>query len=197
MEAPKKRRSRKKWIVLGVVLVIVLVLAGVGYTMARRLTGPAVGTIIAGVPDYKKQPDVQLEQFDGKLFSFVHPMTYIEQSTKPQPNDTQLESHTFLSTTMNGGVLVATVSKLPSNNPGDDASYYARTQDPKKYAAKTVVVQNEQVFIFTSNDGQQLQQTAYWPHKGMMLTFSLTGVANDVQSSTSEYLGMVESITWH
>lgn len=194
--AKTRKRLSRKWIILIVILVILVVLGLAGYVVARRLTGPAVGTIVTNMPPEAHQNPPDLEQFDGTTFSFVHPVTYIEQTQKPKAGNTDLEDRTFISTGMTSQLLTAVVTKFPSGNLNDESSYIIRNQDPKKYQRKVVVVQNEQVVIFTHDDGGQLQQTAFWPHAGKLLTFSLTGVAQDTQASSSEFLSMVESITW-
>lgn len=196
---PTKRkfhfRLRKKWIVLIIIVLILGALAGAGYMVARNLTGPAVGTIVQSVPDKGDQTKPELAQFDGKIFSFIHPLSYIEQPTKANPGD--IEDHAFLSAAMTSQYLTIVIIPLPTGNLSDNPSYTMRAQNPDKYQRKLVTVGNDQITVFTANDGQQLQQTAFWPHQGKLLTMSLTGVATDVPTAQSEFLSMVESLTWH
>lgn len=191
----KQKSRKKKWIVLGVIVVIVGLLIGVGFIVSRSLTGPAVGTVIKSVPMKGDTTPVQLVEFDGKNFSFVHPLTYVPQTTQHNPGD--IEDYAFLSTSMTSQFLAVVVTPLPSGGLSDNSDYITRMQNPKKYQRKLVMVRNEQVTIFTANDGQQLQQTAFWPHQGKLLTMALTGVATDVPTAQSEFLSMVESLSWH
>lgn len=192
--APRPRKSRKKWIVLGIVLVILALLGYGGYVVAKKMTGPAIGTIIQSAPDTAARTPVEQEEFDGTHFTFNHPITYIEQPTKANPGD--IEDRAFLSTGMQGGYITIVLSNFAGTTLDDNPSYSLRNGNPTKYQRKTVVVKNEQVVIFTSNDGQQLQQSAFWLHQGKLLTFSLTGIANDPTTAQSEFLSMVESLTW-
>lgn len=188
------RRIPKKFIILGVVLLVVAALVAAGFMVAKNLNGPATGEIVKSVPDEGvQQPATQVE-FDGTTFSFVHPMTYVEQQTKLNPGD--IEDRVYLSTVMNGGYLNIAVAPFADASLSDNASYSMRQSDPGKYQRKLIMVRGEQVTIFTANDGQQLQQTAFWPHAGKLMTFSETGVASDVSSSQSEFLSMVESLSW-
>lgn len=192
--APRRRRLPRKLIILGIVLLVIAALVGAGLLVARNLNGPASGTIVKSVPDEGiQQPAAQVE-FDGTTFSFVHPQTYVEQQVKPNPGD--IEDRVYLSTVMNGGYLNIAVTPFANTSLSDNASYSMRESNPNKYQRKLVMVRGEQVTIFTANDGQQLQQTAFWPHAGKLMTFSLTGVATDVSSSQSEFLSMVESLSW-
>lgn len=188
-------RLTKKWVVFLAVLFVITALADCGFMVAHNLTGPAVGTIIKSVPTKGDQTKPALAQFDGKNFSFIHPLTYVEQTTKQNPGD--IEDHAFLSTGMTSEYLTIVITPLPTGNLSDNSAYLMRTQSPDKYQRKLVTVGNEQVTIFTANDGQQLQQTAFWPHQGKLLTMALTGVATDVPTAQSEFLSMVESLTWH
>jgi hypothetical protein len=190
---PKKRWSRRKTALLVTVLVIGA-LAAAGYIAKRSLTGPAVGTIITTMPASTRQQQVELEQFDGTQISFVHPQTYIEQVSKPVPGE--LEHHIFVSSGMVSKVLTVVVTPLPSGKLEDNASYYMRAQNSAKYHVKTTVVKNEKVVIFSSNDGQQFQQTGFWPHAGKLLTFTMSGVASDMPGMTAEYQDMMTSISW-
>jgi hypothetical protein len=192
----KKRKSHKKLIALGIFLLIVGGLGGAAYAFRRTLASPSVGSVVSTLPASANQRKIELAQYDGTTFSFVHPMTYIEQTSKQPPIANELESHTFVSSGIISKLLTIIVSKLPSGKLEDDASYYMRTQNSAKYKMKTSVIKNEKVVIFTTSDTQQYQQTAFWAHGGKLLTFTMTGVASDVPAMTVEYNDMVNSITW-
>lgn len=184
----------KKWMVI---LAVVLLLAGGGTYGARKfMSQPAVGTSISSLPSASRTTPVELEQFDGTLFSFVHPMSYIEQITKPTANTTSLESRTFISSSMVSKVLTITISKLPSGKLEDESSYVMRTQNPDKYKIRPTVLKNEKVLIATNNDGQQYQQTAFWPHGDRLMIFTMTGAAGNAQAMTAEYQAMIGTISW-
>lgn len=191
---PKKKFRKKTFFV--VLLVLLLVLAGSGYAVTRIMTGPSVGTVVQTLPTVIRQDQVELKQFDGTLFSFAHPITYIEQAVRRQPNAADLESHTFLSSGMVSKVLTTVVSKLPSGRVEDDPSYQVRVKDKTKYQLQEIVVKNEKVAIFTSVDSQQIQQAAFWAHKDKLLTFTLSGVATDLDTTRAEYRAMVETLAW-
>lgn len=192
--APKRKKSRKKkFIVLFIVLGLI---GGSGYMLSRTLTGPAVGTAVSSLPNTTRQQPIELEQFDGTTFSFVHPITYVEQNIKAQPNPNNLESRTFISTGMVSRVLTITVSKLPSNKLEDDASYTMRAQNPSKYQMRPAVLKNEKVVVATSSDGQQYQQVAFWAHEGKLMTFTMSGMATNTQAMTAEYNEMIGTISW-
>lgn len=193
-QAPKKR-SRKK-IFFIVLLVLLLLLAAAGYAVNRVLTGPAVGTVVQTLPTVIRQEQIELKQFDGTHFTFAHPITYVEQNVRRQPNATDLESRTFVSSGMVSKVLTIVVSKLPSGKLEDDPSYQMRMQDKTKYQLQEIVVKNEKVAVFTSSDTQQIQQAAFWAHKDKLLTFTLSGVATDLDATRTEYRAMVETLGW-
>jgi hypothetical protein len=71
-----------------------------------------------------------------------------------------------------------------------------RYQNSKKYSRKVLVVKNEQVTVFTADDGTQLEQSAFWLHGGKLLIMTLTGLSGDNQMSINEFTAMVQSITW-
>ncbi|MDB5181776.1 MAG: hypothetical protein JWP13_539 [Candidatus Saccharibacteria bacterium] len=192
---PRKRSRKRKGLIA---LVVVLLVLGAGiYGAQRFLTGPSVGTAVSSLPAASRTTPIELEQFDGTTFSFVHPMTYMKQATKPAPNSVNLESHTFVSSGMTSKVLTATVSKLPSTKLEDDPSYSMRAQNPDRYKIKSVVLKNEKVMIATNSDGQQFQQTAFWVHGDKLLTFTMTGTATNTQAMTAEYQDMIGTISWH
>lgn len=177
--------------------IVLLALGGSVYGAQRFMSGPAVGNSISSLPSATKSTPIELEQFDGTLFSFVHPMSYIEQVTKPAANATSLESRTFISSGMVSKVLVVTVSKLPSGKLEDDSSYAMRQQNPDKYKLQSTVIKNEKVMLATNSDGQQYQQTAFWPHGDKLLTFTMTGTASNIPAMTAEYQDMIGTISWH
>jgi hypothetical protein len=123
-------------------------------------------------------------------------MTYIEQAAKPQPNPSQLESHSFISSGIVSKVLTVIITKLPSGKFDDDPSYYMRTQNSARYKMKAMVVKNETVVTFTDTSSEQYQQAAFWVHAGKLLTFTMTGVASDKPAMTAEFNDMVRSISW-
>lgn len=190
-----KKKSRKK-LFFSILLVSSLLLAGAGYTATRIMTGPAVGTIVQTMPMATRPERIELKQFDGTHISFALPVTYIEQTVRRQPNPSELESRTFVSSGMASKVLTIIVSKLPSGKLEDDASYLMRTQDKTKYLLQEIVVKNEKVSIFTNADTQQMQQTAFWVHQGKLLSFTLAGTAVDTEATKAEYRSMVETIGW-
>lgn len=192
-----KRKPRKKLIALLIFVVIILALGGAAYATRHTLTSPVKGSVVSTLPDDSKQSQVQLDQYDGTNFSFVHPETYIEQNPKAAPPAGEIEAHTFISSGMNSEVLTLAVTNLPTGNLNDDGSYSMRAQNSAKYKMKTVVVKNEKVTVFSATDSQQYQQAAFWPHGGKLLTVALTGAASDVPGMTSEFNDMVNSITWH
>jgi hypothetical protein len=191
-----KRKSRKKLIALLVFVGIILALGGAAYATRNTLNSPVKGKVVSTVPASTKQSQVELEQFDGTNFSFVHPITYIEQITKGALPSGEIEAHTFISSGMNTEVLTTAVTNLPSGNLSDDGSYSMRAQNSSKYKMKTVVVKNEKVTVFSATDAQQYQQSAFWPHGGKLLTVALTGTASDVPSMTSEFNDIVNSLSW-
>jgi hypothetical protein len=193
---PKKRKSRKKLIVLAVFLIIILGLGGAVYAMRNTLTSPVKGKVVATLPANAKQSQVELAQFDGTNFSFVHPLPYIEQVTKGGPPAGEIEAHTFISSGMNTEVLTTVITSLPSGSLNDDSNYAMRAQNSAKYKMKTTVVKNEKVTTFSMTDNEQFQQTAFWPHNGKLLTLALTGGASNVPGMTSEFNDMVQSLSW-
>lgn len=195
---PKKprRKLRKRWVVLIVLFILLAAAAGGAYAARKTLTSPAVGNVVSTLPPVTRDSDVELQQYDGTAISFVEPMTYIEQAGKGQQLPNQIESHTFISSGVVSKVVTVTVSKLPSGRLEDDSSYYMRTQNPAKYKMKAIVVKNETVVIFRNTDTQQYQQTAFWAHAGKLLTFNMSGVANDIPGMTQEFNDMVNSVTW-
>lgn len=207
MEAPQtqplvapvkaKRKPRKKLIALLIFVVIVLALGGAAYATRSTLTSPVNGRIVPTLPADAKQSQVELAQYDGTNFSFVHPMTYIEQNPKAAPPAGEIEAHTFISSSMNSEVLTTAVTNLPSGNLNDDGSYSMRAQNSSKYKMKTITVKNEKVIVFSATDNMQYQQSAFWAHNGKLLTFALTGAASDVPGMSSEFNDMVNSIYWH
>lgn len=196
MTPPKKRRLGKRRMLLLVLLVILAAVAGGFFAMRQALNSPAVGNVVTTLPQSTRQATIELEQFDGANFSFVHPMTYIKQTTKQQPLPNEIESHTFMSSGVVSKMLIISLTKFPSGKLDDDASYYMRTQNPSRYKMRTIVVKNETVATFTDSSDQQYQQTAFWTHGGKLLTFTLSGVAADTPSMTREFNDMVQSIGW-
>lgn len=200
-KAPKPVRIRKKWPRKRKVLVtlaVLAVLAGGGiYGANRTLTGPAVGTVVNTMPAVTRKPQVELKQFDGTNFSLAMPVTFTEQAVRPGTNSgtNNIETRTFMSNEMITQVLVTTVTKL-TGKLEEDPSYMLRTQDSSKYKMKSIVLKNEKVVIFTANDTQQMQQTAFWPHGGRLLTMTLSGVATDVQVTTAQFDDMLTSVNW-
>jgi hypothetical protein len=195
LRRPKKMKRRTKLLTIMIVLVV---LGGGGWFMyLKTLTGPAVGTVVMTMAATEKKPQVELEQFDGTNISFVHPMNFVEQSTKAQTNLTDIEHHNFLSTGMTGQYLTVVITKFAGSSLNDDSSYSMRIQDPKRYQRKTTVVKNEQVTVFSSDDGQQFGQVAFWQHGDKLLTMSLTGIAGDNQTTINEFNAMVGSVVWH
>lgn len=191
---PKPLASRWKFLIA---IIVLASLGGGGWFVAHQLmAGPAIGTVMLPPEATQPKPQVELEQFDGTNFSIVHPLTMMRQDTKPQPNLSQLEAHSFVSTTLNGQYLSAIVSKLPSGSLTDDSSYYSRNQDPTNYKKKILVVKNEQVIVFTSSDGQQMIQAAFWAHGSKLLTVVLTSMEGDTASSVAEFTKIVQSLTW-
>jgi hypothetical protein len=191
-----KRKLRKRTVVLIVLLLCVLAVGGIGYAFKSKLMGPSVGKVVTTLPSAQRQAQVELAQFDGTNFSFVHPITYIEQTTKQPPVPNEIESHIFISSGMVSRVLTTAVTKFPSGKFDDDPSYYMRAQNSAKYTMKTTVVKNEKVVIFTDANNQQYQQAAFWAHGGKLLTFTMTGVSTDIPAMTAEYNDMVNSISW-
>lgn len=190
---PKKRLSGRKKVLL-VLVVFLALLGGSGYALSQTLTGPAIGTVVTNLPAVTKPTEVELEQFDGTLFSFVHPMSYIEQANKPNPNN--LEARTFISSGMATRIVTIVVTKFQSGRLEDDPSYLMRSQETTKYKMRSLVIKNEKVVVFNSTDPQQYQQAAFWPHQGKLLTFTMTGVASDPEGMNKEYQYMLESISW-
>lgn len=188
---PKKSKKRVFWLVL---LAIVAVLGLVGYRMAQSLLGPAYGTVVTTVPlAQQAPPPVELEQFDGKHLSFARPITY--EQRPPRPDEAKsLESHTFISSGMISKVLLVTVNTLPSGRLEDDASYHMRTLNPDRYKIREIKVKEEKVMIATNT--AEHQQTAFWPHGGKLLTFTLTGLSTDSATVNEEYEKMLQSVTW-
>jgi hypothetical protein len=191
----KKHMSRKKKALITLTL-LGLLAGGAFYAAQQFMSGPAVGTVVSSMPALTRTPEVELVQFDGTHFSFARPITYIDQTPKPDPGTKILESRTFVASGMMSKILTATVVGLPSGKPEDDSSYFMRAQNPTKYQMRSIVVKNEKVTVFTSNDGQQYQQSGFWPHGGKLLTFTMTGVASDIPGMNSEYQSMLESVSW-
>jgi sucrose-6-phosphate hydrolase SacC (GH32 family) len=193
--AEPKKRSRNK-VVFGVFAGLILLVGTAGYLVTKIITGPSVGTVVQTIPVNNREEQVELKQFDGTHFSFAHPITYIEQTVRRQPSPNELESHIFVSSGMVSRVLTTIVSKLPTGQVQDDPSYSMRLQDKAKYQLQEIIVKNEKVSIFTSNDTQQIQQTAFWPHKDKLLTFTMSGVATNVETAKAEYESMVTTLGW-
>jgi len=191
-----RKKLSKKARFFRFVVVLVLIGGGGWYVYQKTLTGPAVGTVMASATATDPKPQVELEQFDGTYFSFVHPMNFIEQVAKPQPNLNDIEHHTFLSTAMTSQYLTTIVEKFTSTNLSDDSSYNMRFQNPKKYQRKILVVKNEQVTVFTTDDGTQFEQSAFWLHGGKLLIMTLTGLSGDNQVTINEFTAMVQSLVW-
>lgn len=189
----KNIRHKKAWLV---VLVLLAVLVCGGAVVARTLSGPAIGTVETSMPSAAPPPQVELAQFDGTIFSFVHPVTLVEQTLKQQPIAGQIEAKTFLTSGMTGEYLTIVVAKFNGTSLQDDPSYLSRMQDDKKYQRKNIVVKNQTVTIFTSNDGQQLQQAAFLLHEGKEMSFVLTGIASNTQTMQEEFTTMLQSVTW-
>lgn len=196
----KVRQPRNKWSrkrkILTTLVVTTLLVGGMYYYIHKTLTGPAMGTVITSVPTNARKSEVELEQFDGKLYSFVHPVMFGEQLQKPGQVQNNLESHRFVGSQMATQVLTQVVTALPSKNPEDDASYKMRMLDKERYKRKDMVVKNEKVVVFTSDSSGQLEQAAFWVHGDKLLTFVMSGSAADPQETKQQYNDMVTSITW-
>lgn len=187
------RKSRKRAALI-VLLVLLIIVSGIAYAANKLLTGPSNGTIVNNLPVVSSPSAIELQQFDGTHFSFVHPMTYVEQKLKPEA--AVLESRSFVSSGMLRKVLTAAVTSLPSGKLEDDPSYTMRQQNPDKYQMKYIVVKNERVAIATSVTSQEFQQTAFWPHGGKLLTFTMTGVTVEPKAMAAEHEAMVNSVSW-
>ncbi|HSH18334.1 MAG TPA: hypothetical protein VK978_03045 [Candidatus Saccharimonadales bacterium] len=185
-------RRKKMFIFLAV---LAAVFAGTGYAINKFMTGPATGTVITTLPAVAKPAEVELQQFDGKQFSFVHPVAYVEQAVKPEP--TAIELRSFVSSGMARKLANVTVKQLPSGSLEDDPSYLMRSQNPDTYRMQSIVVKNEKVVFFLDTAGQEFQQIAFWAHKDKLLTFVLTGAAIDPAAMAAEHEAMVKSISWH
>lgn len=187
-----KRRKFKK---LVITLIVLAVIGGVGYFLARQmLVGPAIGTIITTVPVSQATPPAEeLQQFEGKYMTFAIPVSYEKQPQKPTESNS-LESHTFVSSGMSSKIVTITVTSLPSGKLSDDASYYMRTLRPERYKMSEMTIMGEKVAI--AENKEEYQRTAFWAHAGKMLTFSISGISTDTQAVTAEYQKMLESIRW-
>lgn len=188
------RRPSRRTIALTVVAVFVSIFVGTGYAVHTVMSGPAMGTVVDNLAAVSRPVPVELQQFDGKYFSFVHPMTYIDQKSKPDPSS--LESQMFVSSGMMRKIITATITNLPSGKLEDDSSYAMRLQNPDKYKIKYVVIKNERVAIATAKSSQEFQQTAFWPHDGKLLLFSMTGVSVEPAAMAVEHETMVRSFSW-
>ncbi len=190
---PHQKISRKKiWLVA--LIILVLVISGIGYAVQKLMTGPAIGTVITNLPAASPPAEVELQQFDGTHFYFAHPMTYIEQPVKPQPN--VLESRSFVSSGMTTKSVTINITKFPSNQLEDDPSYVLRKQNPAKYQMKPLVIKNEKVVIATDTSGQEFQQIAFWVHGGKLMTLTMSGVSTDPKMMAAEHETMVSSVSW-
>lgn len=182
------------------VLIVVLAFGGAvgytGYATRAKMTEPAIGTVIYSLPATTKPSEPELKQIDAKYVSFVVPMTYLEQAAVAPENPNDLESKTLVATSMSSKVLIINLSKLPSGSLDEDPSYSMRKQNPEKYKIKTVVLKNEKAAVSTSNDSQQFVQTLFWAHEGKLLTFTMNGMAADVESMKREFQAMIESVNW-
>lgn len=179
------------WLVL---LLVVVVVGFIGYRSVQSLLGPARGTVVTTVPVAPQvPPPVELEQFDGKYLSFARPITY-ELRTPKQAGSNSLESNTFISSGMVSKVLLVTVTSLPSGRLEDDPSYSMRTLNSDRYKIREIKVKGEKVMI--AADATEHQQTAFWPHGGKLLTFTLTGLSTDTAAVSEEYEKMLQSVAW-
>lgn len=195
--APARPKRKKKIIVLIVVLALLMAVAAAGYAAVQTMMGPAEGVAITDVPVAKSTtPPVELEQYDGTSISFVHPSSYKERPTKPDATASAslLETHTFISSGMVSKILTLSITKFPSGQLKDDASYYMRTLHPERYKITERVIKGDKVAIAANT--QEYQLTAFWPHAGKMLTFSLSGVTADTDTVNAEYNKMLDSVVW-
>lgn len=191
-----KRKPRKRRVVTVVLLLVVLVLGAGIYLLRGNFTKPVEGKVVSSEMPDANTPQTEQEQFDGATFSLVHPMQYIEQPTKTAPLPNEIESHIFVSSGMVSKVLTTVVVKLPSRKLEDNQSFYMRSQDSGKYHMKSTAIKGDNVVLFSSNDGQQFQQSRYWAHGDKLLIISLTGQATDIPALTNECNDMVGSVTW-
>jgi len=195
---PKKPRNRRRKIIVSILLIMLLITGGATFALIRIMMGPAEGVVINSFPEARStEPVVELEQFEGKFFTFAYPNTYVVQ---PQRKDdtNNLETNTFIASGMMNKILTVTVTSLPSGKLEDDASYYMRSLNLQTYQMKAQSAQGERVVVALNT--KDSQQAAFWVHKSasgnMLLTFAVSSVSINSQATAQEYQTMLESIRW-
>ncbi len=181
------------------VLITLGVLCFFGY---RMMTEPAEGIIVnsSDAVQAPKQPVVQLEQFDGKNFSFAHPDSYVLRQNRPGDNNNpnSLESYNFVMSGMISKLLTVTVTALPSGKLEDDPSYSMRLLHSETYQAKPQTLQGEKVVVI--QDKKDYQLVAFWAHTSggskKLLTFAINSISMDTSNTDTEYQKMLDSIRW-
>ncbi|HSH31283.1 MAG TPA: hypothetical protein VK963_01305 [Candidatus Saccharimonadales bacterium] len=161
----------------------------------KSVNSPAIGTITKSAPPQGNvaEPEVELEQLDGRYISFTHPTSY-KVSPKEPVNAAALEQYVLVSGSFPSKLLAVTVTRLPSGSLADDSSYKLRQLQSETYLEQKRRIDGDQVSLMIKRAG--FERVTFWPHNGMLATIVLSSGAPDQDELEQEYARILESWRW-
>lgn len=164
-------------------------------TLLKFIDGPVVATEGKTLAQLQATPAVSpsLNLWDGQYAELKYPGIF-DQIGHVKGSVNSLESYMLSSRGSYARQIAIDVGKLPSNNVEDDSSYKYRSINPALYSPQTITLSGEPVIVMVKAD--KSERTLFWPHKGMLLTVSLTS-DNPAKDNLESYLAQIQpTVRW-
>lgn len=176
-------------------LIVVAGIVVAGWLLFRSYNKPAEGTVTNQVP--KPVAPTEYEVQDGQAVSFHYEKGY--QAKSVQTSKIYSEQYVFSKvdpSTASSRSLSVSVRPLTTTTLADEAGYKLRKDNPSTYKPSIQHISGEKVDVFTkTNEGNE--QTAFWVHKGKLLSMSLSSTYTSASSLQAELTNILQSVVWH
>jgi hypothetical protein len=191
-EAPK-RRGKGYWVAWSASMVAMGVMSG-GLIVAvmKFVNDPVVATgKVLSEAEKSAAPapaTAKTSRLAGLNIEFVYPGMF-DQLAQVKSDPQVIEQYTLSTKTNFKHLLAVEVRPLASGGLDDDASYKVRKIHPGEYVETADRSGSENIAILTKAD--KSEQTLFWPHKGKLLTISLT--SSDPKDDLPGIMGVIKS----
>lgn len=187
----KKSLTRKRLIILGILLILALSAVAV----LRAVKGPAVGEVYRPSTGETIGTQSYIE-VDGDKVIFNYPEEYSrDPAGKKQPN--VFEYYTFKKTGGNkpGNLTLAiSVYKLSASKLEEDGAFRLRKEQTENYQSRLSSINNYPFTIFKKKDGSET--TAFTQNKDVVATISMSGSMANTNQSEAELTAILNSWQW-
>ena len=188
-QSQPKPKSRRKWLILAIIIAAIAVVVGIFIFWARSSD---TGKINQAETAPQSAP-VTYKTYNGKYVTLQYKSIY-QQKTK-STEGTNFEQSLLRANTSYEKTLAIEVQPIPLGGTTADSGYLYRQQHPELYQSQQVTVAGATATKWVKTDGTE--QTIYIPHGNQyaVISFNLDRT-NDTAGLADEVTALLQSFIW-